>query len=70
MPSGVHWTNEIISPNEDHGLVSGGHKVAEAAARVGLTREQAMKIAAAEPRYATALAGSPRRIAARRTVSK
>ena len=45
-------------------------RVASAAARVGLTREQALAVVDAEPRSATVFAGSLRRSDALKMVSK
>jgi len=46
----IRWARIIVSPQV-------AAKVAAAAARVGLTREQTLEIAAAEPRHATIFAG-------------
>ncbi len=45
-------------------------KVAAAAARVALTKEQALEIASAEPRNATIFAGSLRKASARKRAGR
>jgi hypothetical protein len=59
----TRWAKVAVSPDV-------AARVAAAAARVGLTKEQALAIAAAEPRHATIFAGSLRKTSARKRAGR
>ena len=59
----IRWAKVVVSPEV-------AAKVAAAAARVGLAKEQAMEIAASEPRNAIVFAGPVREMSSRKRVTR